>query len=481
MADDKQERRTFDAVVIGAGAAGLVTASGAGLLGARVALIEKHRFGGECLWTGCVPSKALIRTAQILRDARHADELGLHPTELEFDFADVMQSMRGVIARIEPHDAPATIQRRGVHTFHGTAEITGPGRVAVDGEALAAKRIVIATGSRPLIPPIPQLEEVGYLTHESILELDHLPARLIVLGAGPIGLEFAQIFARLGSDVTIVELLDTILPREDAELSDLLRQRLEAEGIRFRLGHKAVAAQLSDGARALTLERPDGSQGGITGDEILVATGMRPHTSGLGLDRVGVQLDERGAVQVDAKLRTTAAGIWAAGDVTGKLLFTHVADYQARLVVRNMFFPFRARADYTQVPWATFTDPTLAHIGLTEAEARDRHGDKIGVYRFGLDDLDRAITDRAAHGLVKLITDSRGRLLGGHILASHADTMIHQVALAMRAGVKIGGLSQMVHVYPTWPEGVRRAADGYYAEKLGKGWIGPILRWWARK
>ncbi|MEE9132300.1 MAG: mercuric reductase [Gemmatimonadota bacterium] len=471
----------YDVVVIGAGAAGLVTASGAALLGARVALIEQDRFGGECLWTGCVPSKALIRTAQILSDARHGELAGLSATEIAFDFRQVMQSMRDVIARIQPHDDPATIQEKGVVTISGTAEILGPGRIAVDGEELSTKRIVIATGSRPVIPPVANLQEVGCLTHESALELDYLPARLIVLGAGPIGLEFAQIFNRLGSDVTVVELLDTILPREDAEMSDQLRRILEADGVRFRLGHKAIAVARVDGGREITLQGPDGSDSCITADEILVATGMRPFTQGLGLEKVGVELDERGAVRVDSRLKTTASGIWAAGDVTAKLLFTHVADYQARLIVRNMFFPFRARADYSAIPWAIYTDPTLAHVGLTEEEARDRRGDRIGVYRFPFDDLDRAITDRAAHGLVKLITDPRGRILGGHILGSHADAVIHEVALAMRAGVKIGQLSQMVHAYPTWPEGVRRAADSYYAQKFADSWVGPVLRWWARR
>lgn len=481
MAVPNRPDKELDLVVIGAGAAGLVTASGAGMLGARVALIEKHRFGGECLWTGCVPSKALIRTAQTLADARDADKVGLTATKISFDFPTAMASMRQVISRIQPHDDPATIQKRGVETINGVAEIVAPGRVAVAGGELATKRIVIATGSRPAVPPVANLEDVGYLTHESILELRSQPRTLVVLGAGPVGLEFAQIFARLGTEVTVVELADEILPREDSELSSELRRMMEVEGIRFLLGHKAASAARLNERRELVLERLDGSRTNVVGDEILVATGMRPFTEGLGLESVGAELAENGAVKTDAKLRTTAPGVWAAGDVTGKLLFTHVADYQARLLVRNMFFPLRARADYTRVPWAIFTDPTLAHVGLTESEARERHGDGIGVYRFGFDDLDRAITDRAAHGLVKLITDSRGKLLGGHVLGSHADSVIHQIALALQAGMKIGRLSQMVHVYPTWSEGVRRAADSFYAEKFSESWVGPILRWWARR
>lgn len=481
MAKRLDRARPYDVAVIGAGAAGLVTASGAGLLGARTALIERHRFGGECLWTGCVPSKALIRTAQTVRDALDAARLGLEPTRLSFDFDAVMRSMRDVIARIQPHDDPETIRGKGVDPIEGAARIVGPGRIEVDGRELAARRIVIATGSRPVIPPVQGLSEIGFLTHESLLDLRVRPDHLIVLGAGPIGLEFAQVFSRLGSRVTVVELAERILPREDAELSERLRQTLEHEGIRFLLGHKATAAESKGNARHLILEGSGGSRTEVSGDQLLVATGMRPYTEALGLENVGVELDERGAVRVDAKLRTTARNVWAAGDVTGVLFFTHVADYQARLLVRNMFFPFPASADYSLVPWATFTDPALARIGLTEDEARRRHGNGTRVYRYPFDDLDRAITDRAAQGSVKLVTDSRGRILGAHILGSHADALIHEVAVAMRQGMKIGGLSQLVHVYPTWSEGVRRAADGYYREKLSRGWIQKLLRWWVRR
>jgi pyruvate/2-oxoglutarate dehydrogenase complex dihydrolipoamide dehydrogenase (E3) component len=481
MPADKRTGETFDVAVIGAGAAGLVTASGAAMLGARVALIEKDRFGGECLWTGCVPSKALLRTAHALRDARHAGALGLRTVELDFDFDDVMRSMHEAIARIEPHDSPETLQARGVIPLRGTAEIVGANRITVDGDPLRARRIVIATGSRPIVPPIDGLEATGYLTHESALRLAHRPGRLLILGAGPIGLEFAQIFSRLGTEVTVVEVLDSILPREEPELSDLLRRIMEAEGVRFLVGHRAVAAARTSHGKELALRRPDGGGVSVVADEILIAAGMRPFTGSLGLERIGIELDERGAVLVDDKLRTTAAGVWAAGDVTGKLFFTHVADYQARLLVRNMFFPFRAKADYSRVPRAIYTDPPLARIGLTEAEARERHGDRTGVYRYALDDLDRAVTDRAARGLVKLVTDARGRILGGHILGGHADTVIHQVALAMRAGVRIGALSQMVHAYPTWSEGLRRAADGYYREKFARSRLRGLLRWWVRR
>lgn len=472
---------TFDAVVIGAGAAGLVTASGAALLGARVALIDAERFGGECLWTGCVPSKALIRSAQVLRDARAAETVGLAATQIPFDFREVMSSMRDVIARIEPHDAPEMITKKGVRTILGSAEILGRGRVIVGGEELATKRIVIATGSRPVIPPVTGLSDTGYVTHEGIFVLDHLPARLVVLGAGPIGLEMAQVFSRLGSTVTVIEMTDSILPREDVEVSALLRTALEKEGVRFMLGHKAVAAKRTHVGKEITAKGSGGIASQVLADEILIATGMRPFTASLGLDNVGVDTDDRGAVRVDRTMRTTAPRVWAAGDVTGKRFFTHVADYQARLVVRNMFFPFPAKADYSRIPWATFTDPVLARIGLTEREAREQQGDRIGIHRYSLENLDRAITDRFAPGLVKLITDRRGRLLGGHILGNGADAVIHEVALAMRAGVKIGELSQMVHVYPTMSEGVRRAADSYYAQLLAHSRFRPLLRWWVRR
>jgi pyruvate/2-oxoglutarate dehydrogenase complex dihydrolipoamide dehydrogenase (E3) component len=481
MIAESPRRGAFDVVVIGAGSAGLVSASGAAGLGARTAIIEKARFGGECLWTGCVPSKALIRTAQLRRDARCAGDVGLEPSEIGFHFSEVMASMRAVIARIEPHDAPQTMQERGITTIHGTARILAPHRIVVAGEELETKRIVIATGSRPVLPPIEGIEDVGYLTHETILELEERPQRLIVLGAGPVGLEFAQIFARLGTGVTVVEMASSILPREDAEASAALREILAEEGIEFRLGWQAVAAERAgDGAR-LRLEGREGSRSEVTGDVILVATGMRPFTESLGLENAGVELTSDGAIRVDDTMRTSAANVWAAGDVTGKLFFTHVADYQARLVVRNMFFPFRGKADYGRIGWATFTDPTLARIGLTESQARERHGDRVRVYRQPFDDLDRAITDRAGRGFVKLVTDARGRLLGAHILGSHADAVIHEVAIAMRSGMKAGPLSQLVHIYPTWPEGVRRAADAYYRERFAESRLRPLIRWWVRR
>lgn len=476
-----ESRRSYDVVVIGGGAAGLVTAAGSARLGARVALIERDRLGGECLWTGCVPSKALLRSAEIAQRWRDGDRFGLRSAEPELVFGEVMESMRGVIARIQPHDDPQRFRDMGVDVIHGTARLTRPGHVEVDGRELETRHIVLATGSRPIIPPIEGLEEVGYLTHETILELEGRPERLVVLGAGPIGVEFAQVFNRLGAEVTVVELADRILPKEEPELTEELQELLEAEGIEFRLGHRAVGAERGDGRRTLRVRGPDGSEVGISGDEILVATGMRPHTTGLGLENVGVELDDTGAIRVDDRLRTTARRIWAAGDVTGVLFFTHVADYQARLLVRNLFFPFHSRADYSGIPWATYTDPTLARIGPTEDEARDRHGAGIGVYRARFDDLDRAITDRAAHGLVKLITNSRGRLLAGHVLGSHADALIHEIAVALRSGMKIGSLSRTVHAYPTLPEAIRKAADAYYAEKLDSSWIGRLLRWWVRR
>lgn len=472
----------YDVVVIGGGTAGLVTAAGAARVGARAALIERDRLGGECLWTGCVPSKALLRSAQAAHDARRGSDFGLQDIPVDPRLDRVLDSMRQVIARIQPHDDPERFRAMGVEVIQGSATLQAPGRVRVDGREMEARRIVIATGSRPVIPPIEGLESVGYLTHESIIELEERPGRLLVLGAGPVGLEFAQIFVRLGSRVTVIEMAATILPREDEEVSGRLQACLEAEGIEFRLASRAVSARPSgDGGKALELIGPDGQRLLVTGDEILVATGMRPYTAGLGLENVGVELDERGAVRVDDRLRTTAPGIWAAGDVTGILFFTHVAEYQARLLVRNMFFPIRGKADYGAVPWAIYTDPALARVGLTESQARDRHGDRVGVYRAELDDLDRAIADRASHGLVKLITDRRGHLLGAHILAAHADALIHEPALAMRTGARVGQLSQMVHAYPTLPEAIRRAADGYYADKLESSWIGRLLRWWVRR
>lgn len=455
----------FDLVVIGGGTAGLVTAAGAAGLGARVALVERDRLGGDCLWTGCVPSKALIGSARIARAFREAGAFGLRPRDPEPDGARVLESVREVRARIQPHDDPARFRAMGVEVVEGAARFLSPSEIAVDGgRRLRGRRFVIATGSRPAVPPIEGLEETGYFTNETAFDRASLPSSVAIIGGGPIGVEFAQAYRRLGVEVTVLEMADRLLPREEPELSARLTERLEAEGVRAHTGSAVTRVARREGRAVLA---PEGGQE-VEAAEILVATGRRPNVEGLGLEEAGVRVGPEG-IEVDDRLRTSRRHIFAAGDVTGGLLFTHIADHEARTVVQNALFPIRARISYDAVPWCTFTEPELAHVGWTEEEARERHGDAVEAHLYDVGELDRAIADRAAVGLVKLVVGRRGRLLGGHILASGAGTMIVELALAMKHGVPVGELSKLVHPYPTMSEAVRRAADAYRRSLLS-GW-----------
>ena len=465
----------FDIVAIGGGTAGLVTAAGSAGLGARVALIERDRLGGDCLWTGCVPSKALISSARVAHHFRHAAAHGLRGVRPEIEGADVLASVRDVRAEIEPHDDPERFRAMGVDVVEGSARFVSPHEVEVNGRRLRGRRFVIATGSRAAVPPIPGLEEAGYFTHAEAFDRDTIPGSLAVVGGGPIGVELAQAFRRLGADVTVVELLDRLMVREEPELAELLTDRLRNEGIRIRTGRIVTRVERAGDRRRVTIA-PAGDATGAGADtaetfevdEVLVAAGRAPNTEGLGLDEAGVAIS-KGWVTVDAKLRTSRRHIFAAGDVTGGFLFTHVADHEARTVVQNALFPVRANIDYGVIPWCTYTDPELAHVGLTEAEARDRHGSAVSAHVYDIGNLDRAIAERAAVGRVKIVVGKGGSILGGHILAAGGGTMIAEIALAMKAGVKLGTLASLVHPYPTMSEGVKRTADAYRRSTL-TGW-----------
>ncbi len=469
--------RTFDIVAIGGGTAGLVTAAGGAGLGASVALVERDRLGGDCLWTGCVPSKALIGSARVARHVRDASAFGLGVPQQEIEAADVLSSVRDVRAQIEPHDDPERFRAMGVDVVEGAARFVSPHEVEVDGRRLRARRFLIATGSRAAVPPIPGLEDAGYFTHAEAFDRDTIPGSLAVIGGGPIGVELAQAYRRLGADVTVVELLDRLMVREEPELADLLTSRLRDEGIRIRTGRIVTRVDRAGNRRRVTIAPPATAEAGPGGegraetfdvDEVLVAAGRAPNTEDLGLDAAGVET-AAGWVTVDSRLRTSRKHIFAAGDVTGGFLFTHVADHEARTVVQNALFPVRANIDYRVIPWCTYTDPELAHVGLTEAEARDRHGPSVSAHVYDIGNLDRAIAERAAMGRVKIVVGKGGRILGGHILAPGAGTMIAEISLAMKAGVKLGTLASLVHPYPTMSEGVKRTADAYRRSTL-TGW-----------
>jgi pyruvate/2-oxoglutarate dehydrogenase complex dihydrolipoamide dehydrogenase (E3) component len=462
----------FDVVAIGGGTAGLVTAAGAAGLGAKVALIERDRLGGDCLWTGCVPSKALISSARLAYSSGRGDAFGLTRATTLVDGAAVLDSVREARAVIEPHDDPARFRAMGVDVVEGDARFVSPHEVEVAGRRIRGRRLVIATGSRAAVPPIPGLEETGYFTHAEAFDRKDLPGSVAVIGGGAIGVELAQSYRRLGSDVTIVEMLDRLFVREEPELAERLTGVLRSEGIDVRTGATVARVERGGPGARLSLSMSGSGRGAgtaaIEAAEVLVATGRRPNTEDLGLSAAGVATD-RGWVTVDRRLRTSQRHIFAAGDVSGGHLFTHVADHEARAVVQNALLPVRTKVDYSVVPWCTYSDPELAHVGLTEAEARDRFGDTVSAHVYDLGNLDRAITERAAVGCVKVVVDRRGRILGGHILGHSAGTMIVEIALAMRHGIRLGALSSLIHPYPTMSEGVKRAADAYRRSLL-TGW-----------
>lgn len=478
----------YDLVVIGGGTAGLVASAGAASLGARVVLLERDRLGGECLWTGCVPSKALIGSARAARTMREGEAFGLEGVEPRVDGSAVLASVREARARIQHHDDPDRFREMGVEVVEGVeARFLEDGGVRAGGRTYRGRRTLIATGSRPAVPPIEGLEEAGFTTHEGAFDRKRLPASAVILGGGAIGVEFAQAYRRLGVEVTLVEMEERILPREDAELSERLEAILRDEGVTVLTGTRAVRAAREGEARTLETEPTNGSSGGggradgpgvLRADELFVAAGRAPNVESLELEAAGIRTTREG-VAVDGALRTSRPGVYAAGDVIGGHLFTHVADHEARTVIRNALFPFASEVDYSVVPWAIYSDPELARVGPTEAEARERHGDGISVYRYDLSELDRAVTDREARGLVKLVADRKGRLIAAHLLGPRAGTVVVEAALALRTGSDVTDLADLVHPYPTLSEGVRRAAQEAYRARLTprvERWLGRWFR-----
>ena len=451
--------KEYDLIGIGGGTAGLVSTAGAAYLGVSAALVEKSALGGDCLWTGCVPSKALIASARLAHAMRHADELGLESASPAHAFSSVMARMREARGVIEHHDDPQRFRDMGVTVEFGSARFVASDTIEVEGVGrLKSKRIVIATGALPVAPPILGLAEAGYLDHHTIFEVDELTSSVAVLGAGPIGIEMAQLFARLGSSVTVIEAEPRILPRDDAELASQLQSILEVEGIEFRLGTRAERIDVDGGSKIVTTD----AGGPLVVSEIFVATGRKPAIDGLDLDRAGVETRDGGVV-VDDRLRTSNRGIWAAGDVTGGMQFTHVADYMAKTVLRNALIPGSARVNYDTVPTVTYTDPELAHVGLSHEEAQARGGD---TFTYPFDDLDRAIVDGETHGLVKITADKKGRILAASVLGSHAGDLLLPLVLAKKNGLTLNDIADTIFPYPTMAEGVLRASNAFRRTKL---------------
>ena len=468
----------YNLVVVGAGTAGLVTAAGAAGLGARVALVERRLMGGDCLNVGCVPSKALIRAARAAAEVRRAAEFGVVvPDGARVDFARVMERVRRLRAEISPHDSAERFRELGVDVFIGEGRFTGSGTLDVAGQRLRFARAVIATGARASAPPIPGLPESGYLTNETLFTLTDLPTRLAVIGAGPIGCEMAQAFARLGSRVTLVETKRQVLPREDAEGAALVLSALRSDGVEVRSGVKVRS--LRPGARSKTLVLDaEGEAQDLEVDEVLVAVGRAPNVEGLGLEAAGVTTG-RGGVVVDDFLRTTNRRILAAGDVCSVFKFTHAADAMARIAIRNALFFGRSRTSALTVPWCTYTSPELARVGLSKKEAAER-GVTIDTIRVPLDQVDRARLD-GDQGLLEVhLAKGTDRLLGATLVAHNAGDIIAELTLAMRAGIGLRAIADTIHPYPTQAEVVKRAGDAYNRTRLTpavRGVVKRLLAW----
>jgi pyruvate/2-oxoglutarate dehydrogenase complex dihydrolipoamide dehydrogenase (E3) component len=454
---------TPDICVIGAGSAGLTVAAAAAAFGVSVVLIEKERMGGDCLNTGCVPSKALIAAASHAEAIREARDFGVVATEPEIDFSAIMAHVREVIAAIEPNDSAERFTGLGVTVIAGEAHFTDRETLNVGGTEIRARRFVIATGSRAAVPPIPNIEAVPYLTNETIFELKRRPTHLIVIGAGPIGLEMAQAFHRLGSEVTVLESAKA-LARDDPELSALLLQSLRNEGIDIREGTEVlrVGRRGRSGVRVTLEEGVEADH--IDGTHLFIAAGRRPDLDGLGLKEARIAFDANG-IKVNSRMRTRNRRVYAIGDVAGGPQFTHWAGYQAGLVVRSILFRFGGKVRRELLPWVTFTDPELAHAGLTEAEARHRYR-KVQVLRWPFSENDRAHTERSTRGLVKVLTTRSGRILGAEILGRGAGELIAPYVLAIAEGLTVRSFVNGVFPYPTRAEIGRRAAISFYAPKL---------------
>lgn len=462
----------YDVVVIGGGTAGLVTASGCARLGRRVALIEREALGGDCLWTGCVPTKALVASAKLAHQMRHAQAFGLEPVEPRFSPRAILESMRERRHIVSHHDDPEKFRKLGIEVIEGAARLKGPGVVEVNGRVLQARDIVIATGARTAVPPVDGLQDAGFLDHVSFLDQDSIPSSILVLGGGAIGIEFAQMFARFGSRVTVVEMAGEILNREDADVITRVREIVTSEGVELLTGW-AVKSVRRDGERRIArIENERHETREVTAGAIFVASGRRGNTENLGLEDVGVNV-ERSWIVTDRYLQTSVPRIWACGDVHGGLQFTHVAAYEAVKLVRNILFPGKSPVDYTHIPWTLYTDPEVAHLGLTEAEARAAHGDDIRVYRVEMADVDRAIVDGTTAGFIKLICDAKGHILGAHAVCTHASTVLQEVVLARRKGMKVSELAQRISSYPSLADGVQKAASLYYQD-VAEGWLGTL-------
>lgn len=470
----------YDLVAIGGGTAGLVSAMGAAGLGARVALIERHLLGGDCLNTGCVPSKAVLRSARVVGDIRRGASLGVITDRMAVDFGTVMWRMRQRRAAIARHDSAERLQAAGVDVFFGDASFADEQSVLVDSQRLRFRRAVIATGGRPTAPPVPGLEAVPFFTNETIFSLTDLPRRLLVIGAGPIGCELAQAFARFGSNVTVFDLASQVLPRDDADAAAIVRRSLESDGVHFELGVRldrvdAIAGELRIHYTRHGDQRVEG--GSVAGDTLLVAAGRAPNIEALSLETAGISSTKQG-VTVNDRLQTSNPRVYASGDVCARYQFTHAADAMSRIVIQNALFYGRRKVSALTIPWVTYTDPEVAHVGVSESDVNQSRG-RLQIITVPLSELDRAVVDDETDGFVRMYHE-RGRIRGCTIVASHAGEMIAEAVYAMTHGGTLSALSSTIHPYPTHTEALRKAGDLYRRQSLTprvRAWLARYFAW----
>ncbi len=461
---------SYDLVIVGAGSAGLTAAGFAVQLGARVAVVEKHRIGGDCTWTGCVPSKTLLKIAKVTHEMRTADRYGLTPADPVVDLKSVMSVVHRVINQVYQHESPEALRANGIDVILGDVRFLDPHTLSVNEDIFTARYVLLSTGAHPFIPPINGLDTVNYLTYENIWDLETLPEHLLVIGAGPIGCEMAQAFRRLGSQVTLIEGEERMLLRDEPDASKVMTAVFKAEGINMhfavtvdRVWQKGKTIHVAAGVKELA------------GDCLLVAVGRRPNVDGLALEKAGVAYSPRG-IDVDEHLRTSQRHIYAAGDCIGSYQFTHYAGWQAAMAVRNALLPGATKGIRDMVPWTTFTDPEVAHVGLTEQQAREQLGDAVMTCEWPMERVDRARTEGHTQGFLKLVHKKDGTLLGATIVCQRAGEMIHEWIVALEHSLKVGDLAQTIHVYPTYSTASMQAAAEIRVAQLLGGISGRVIR-----
>lgn len=448
--------KTYDLIVVGSGAGGLTAAFTALGFGKSVLIVEKDKPGGECTWSGCVPSKALINRAKDVHIARKFSDISPN-------IAEILEQVREVSETVYEEETPEVLEKAGADFVQGFATFLSPKTIEVDGRPFKGRKFILATGSSPFAPPIPGLDQIDYLTNENFFQQKTLPASVVVLGGGAIGMELAQAMNRLKVQVTLVEMMPDVLFREEPEFSELIRERLADEGVRFEIGTKAVGiAKTENGVRLQTEQ--NGKAGVIEAENVLVALGRAPNVNKMGLSDIGVRIDK--GVVVDKHLQTTVKGIYACGDVAGPYLLSHMANYQGKIAAMNAILPIKRSVDYTDVAWSTFTDPEFARAGMTEAEAREKHGDGVRVYHYDFAKLDRAKTKANDLGRIKLITSRRGRVLGAHIIGERAGEMIAEVQVMKTLKLNFAKLQKVIHPYPTYADSLRQLSQQVFLDNI---------------